>query len=133
MRLRRVRFSVRRLMVAVAVVAVSMGGWKEYQRGMRSRKIYELRVLLFEVQEDLARSDGNRTHAQWEADCREVERLNRHVRDNLGNVTDTVLFPPDPPEVARKKVVHYARLKAKYARAARFPWWPVTPDPPTPR
>lgn len=44
-------------------------------------------------------------------------------------------FPePSPARLARMKIQadYYARMRAKYERAARLPWFRVEPDPPLP-
>ncbi len=130
MRRLRVRFTVRRLMVLVAVVGLSIGGWKEYQRCMRLREDHKIWADTFEHLARFARGLGSRTQEQWEADCREVERLNREPPYRY---IDYWSPRPEPPELARRQADYYSRMQAKYERAARFPWWPVAPDPPIPR
>jgi hypothetical protein len=41
---------------------------------------------------------------------------------------------PEKPVIAAhyRRSDHFAALRAKYERAARFPWLPMPPDPPTP-
>jgi hypothetical protein len=100
MRLPRVRFTVRRMMAAMAIAGALLGA--EIMRERRERFA------------ELARVFGG---TAWSA---------RRAAEN----------PPgthgDP--VTMRSIAEYAdALQMKYARASRYPWLPVAPDPPEPR
>jgi hypothetical protein len=105
MRLSRPRFTLRWLMVAVAVLGASLGLW---------RRSVEFRERADEL-----------TH---------VLIPHRLMPDRLpGIITPVIQRARD--EKARRNAIWYpwARdMVAKYERAARYPWLPVGSDPPEP-
>ncbi len=105
-RLPRVRFTVRRLMVAVALAAVAIGG-----------------VAWVARVERLA-SEYRRQYARHSA---EVQRYGEEASKALG------LGGGRERHVrASRLAAYHARLESKYGRAAHNPWLPVEPDPPPP-
>jgi hypothetical protein len=115
MRLPRVRFTVRRLMIAVAIVALALGIFAECVR--LSRK-----------------SASFRTQAEA---CSGIEETLRMIIAASGPDTPVDVSPgPGMPSrrfTAMVVAEHQAALKLKYERAARRPWLPVEPDPPEPQ
>jgi hypothetical protein len=104
MRMPRVRFSVRGLMVAVVIAACAIGGWIALER---RRADFLRRATSFAPQNHLGTppavgiDKGNGLiHLDWEQWGREDR--------------------------------YAAAMAAKYERAARYPWLPVAPDPPEP-
>jgi hypothetical protein len=100
--LRLPRFTVRRLMVAVAIVALACGVAAELlRRHWQFAKIARDHSEIFLAR---AASEG---------------------------------FPPVPltkiwyPRTA--KTAWHAEMSIKYQKAARYPWFPVAPDPPEPK
>jgi hypothetical protein len=74
------------------------------------------------------------THEKWLEICRWVEfENNKKVPSEVLGGRRVVLGKPDPPELERIRAEYYARLKAKYERAARRPWKPIEPDEPYPK
>ena len=108
MRLARLDFrpSVRRLMVAVAVVAVviGLGAEGERRRGRYARLARQHSVVRDELHKFLAIVPPS-SSLEFFGDRRAVAEL----------------------------VGYHGRLKAKYEEAARHPWLPVEPDPPEPK
>ena len=109
MRLSRFRFTVRRMMAAVAVAAVLLAGghwsWKMIRAslGFRSRA-----AGYAELEAEL------RTWtAEWEA-----SRPSKQRTEMMGSLG--------------RRAEHARGLGLKYARAARSPWLPVAPDPTEP-
>lgn len=106
MGLPRLRFTVRRISVVVAVIALALGGyrWGEERRqsfAILAHNHYKITLLSL----DLA------------------------VAERLGQ-------PPPSQEAARLIRAQVARsrlLAEKYEHAARYPWLPVAPDPPEPK
>jgi hypothetical protein len=104
MRLPRPRFTVRRLMVAVAVVGMVLGSGVEVVR----------RWLLFR--------ERAAQHAQL---------VMRGMCNNPMTGTTVPDFTPAEIEALRQSEYH-RRLYLKYRDAASYPWLPVAPDPPEP-
>lgn len=105
MRILRIRFTLRRMIVVVAIVAVSLGlggMWMRHERYLGLAQGYSL-------QEQVARDHQ---------DLIQVTKMDRRGK---------VLLDAFP-----RKRVHYARMRAKYEHAARHPWLSVAPDPPEP-
>lgn len=107
MRLPRVRFTVRRLMVVVAVVAVILVAtrWSLRLKVYRSKAVEFARVAEANqfYSRDFAPYDG-----QSPGDARKYEWY-------------------------KLSEFYNATLMKKYERAAHAPWLPVEPDPPAPR
>jgi hypothetical protein len=107
MRVPRVRFTVRRMMVAVAVIAIATTlGINLYRRSQRFRRI----AAEFVIKEDMA--------TEW-------------------NPPGTTLVRNAPPgeiglEAKPRNAAYYTLMRMKYERYARRPWLLTTPDPPEP-
>jgi len=109
MRLPSVRFTVRRIMVAVAIMAVFFGA----ADGLRRR-----------------RGSFGQQARKWQrmASAEYIASL---------SVVQHTTFGPSPLELRISEAHyqladHYWALKEKYERAASAPWIPVEPDPPAP-
>ena len=99
----RVRFTVRRLMVAVAIVGVLL--WM---------------TLL-----------GKRVRAfRWMAEYHAAHRMKYPITGSPGAAPRGVDSRGELVSAERDR--WHAALAAKYSRAARSPWLPVEPDPPEP-
>ena len=98
----RFRFTVRRMMVAVAVAA---GGLVLY-------------LYVREKSEPLAR--GYQSMA------------NEHAIRVYQLATWPVENTPEKKARTRAGIAHHSALESKYQRAARYPWLPVAPDPTEP-
>jgi hypothetical protein len=112
MRRPRVRFTVRRLMIAVAVAACLMAAWVGVARLRRLSSDYRVRT---------------EQHAGIE------ETLRRIVASDGANAPVDVSPGPGLPSrrfTAGAVAEHEAALRRKYERASRYPWLPVEPDPP---
>jgi hypothetical protein len=111
MRLPRVRFTVRRLMIVVAVAAGLMAAWVGLAR---------LRLL----------SSDYRARAEQHAGIEET--LRRIVASDGADAPVDISPGPGLRSrrfTARAVAEHEAALRRKYERAARYPWLPVEPDP----
>jgi hypothetical protein len=117
MRMPRRRLEVRTLMGGVAVVAIFFGGVIELPR------LWILRQQYLGVAEK---------YGYWET------RLDGAVGIRQEITYYSLRMPrgsePSPDRLARMKAEasYYAQLRAKYERAARRPWVPVTSDPAPP-
>jgi hypothetical protein len=105
MRLRGIRFTVRRMMVAVAIVGGILAAWIELRR---LRVEYTVRGALHAMKANIY------TYGEWP-----------HSR---------VIFEPrrPPPAPDARKVAYYDAMAQKWWNAAERPWLPVEPDPPDP-
>ena len=108
------RFRLRTLLVAVAVVALLMGGSVEVVRLRRQSAIYRDRADHHAAVEGVLRSIAAR-----QGDGSPVD-------DSPGPGVRSKRF------TARIMAEHEARLRLKYDRAVARPWRPVAPDPPPP-
>jgi hypothetical protein len=105
MRLPRVRFTVRRMMVAVAVVGLLAGLGVEGER--RRERFREEAIHHFVI-----RSDGERARRLW-------AQLPTVFHERVAAIDAWLSY--------------HERMEEKYDRAASFPWLPVAADPPEPR
>ena len=102
MQLPRPRFRVRRLMVAVAVMAVVFGLWKRREQFLERARYYA----------DALSMPCSLPPPETEADA-----FRRWEKDQ---------------EYQRKRIEYFHKLRLKYEHAARFPFFPVEADPPQP-
>jgi len=134
MKLPRVRFTVRRLMVAVSVVGLALGGWLTYRRWV----VYREKAAWHAAQEGWARFYlGGGMAVIRMADGR-VEEVNGPVAVRTptadGGLTEFTI-PPTPgydAETLTRRADHHARFRRKYEHASARPWLAVVPDPPGP-
>jgi hypothetical protein len=111
MRFPRVRFTVRRMMVAVAIIGIVV--WLGIAGGRHWR--YRRLAASYASKESLARnfSSGELT----------ATRITFFLKRPCGESTTSVMA----------HLGYYAEMRAKYDHAARHPWLPVAPDPPEPK
>lgn len=114
MRFPRFRLTLRRLMIAVAAVAISIAG------GIEANRLWRLR-------------DDYRASAAYHAKRENEERKTLSVIATIRNEgLEELPRMPVIEEVAHLRVEHHANLKQKYQRAATRPWQSVQPDPDDP-
>lgn len=105
MRLPRVRFTVQRMMVAVAAAGLALGIVRTYQRVTARRVMVRRHFLLGHV-----------------------------YRGFLDESTYDSTPPSDlaPTEIAgfRSRIAYHDQMRQKWEGATRSPWLPVAPDPP---
>ena len=117
-RLPRVRFTLRRLLLVIALLAVLMATGLELGRATRRAREYRQLAVAHAAFRDLSLG---------EADDYRYAYRHRTTADNRAG-TDLLRSEAHERAMAR----YYDALFAKYLRAARFPWLPVEPDPPPP-
>jgi hypothetical protein len=118
MRLPRVRFTLRRLVIVVAWLAVLMAMGLEAARATRRARAYRQLAVSHAAFRDLCLG---------EADAYQYAFVHRAAADHRAE-TDLARYEAHERALAG----HYNALAAKYRRAARFPWLPVEADPPPP-
>jgi hypothetical protein len=138
MRRPRLRFTIRKLMIAVLVA--SLGFWsvklwllsRDYARRAKAYEAAEtqyrsVRGLFLAVTSSYAQDAANSSAmlASSEAPFLGSEELAKRSRD----LAASLLANAREPE---RKMAYYGALKRKYQRAARYPWLSVAPDPPEP-
>lgn len=121
MRLPRFRFTVRGMMIVVAIIGTGFGGYRMHRHRLRS----------------LGRAQS---HAESESHCSFMWSEVPAYPDFRWPGDLRPSRTPDEirkaVEVARsswdRKIEYHAARRRKYERAARYPWFPVAPDPPEP-
>lgn len=128
MRMPRVRFTVRRMMIAVVIASIPLGA---IARGLRLHAI---------SREHFAERDSFLQRAEGAAPPRPItgfvcgtgwsempdEERERILRDDYGG-------PSSEAYRLFRFGRHHHKLGMKYWEAARHPWLPVEPDPPIPK
>jgi hypothetical protein len=106
----RVQFTVRQLMIAVAVMACLLGGIRLQQLAARyqERSGYFLRRMF-------------------------MERIGCYFDDVTLDVAARDNARRKYEDLSHRRYLRYQALKEKYECAARRPWLPVEPDPPEPQ
>jgi hypothetical protein len=130
MRLPRMRFTVRRMMIVVAFVGVLLAAGLEARWLHRKYREYVTRASID--------SYGERLYREWAAwDIkREADLRSKVEKYWQGGLDDWALHMADYHGQKAAKFTlwadYHARMKAKYEAAARRPWLDVEPDPPEP-
>lgn len=123
------RFTIRRMMVGVAVVAVLVWSVIEARRLHRLSKYYRERAQSAangEIGQQRVIADRAKT-IRW---CQEaLPTAPPQAREAIKQV-----IRANERDMARRPVgiAYYVELKRKYERAARYPWLPVANDPEIP-
>jgi hypothetical protein len=128
MRLPRLRFTVRRLMIAVAIVAVLIVAGLHVETAIRfSRRasIHAGGEVFWREQEQWHREMAKKLLTSH-------ERLKLLRVDDTWNIEHAESFNLEADKIKSWADFH-ASMKAKYRAAARRPWLPVEPDPPSPK
>jgi hypothetical protein len=141
MRLSRVRFTVRNLVIVVAVVAIAIGAEMTRRRWVSYRK----QAAEFAKLEQGMLWTAGRREAEVARREREVEELKEKAKRVEGYpdysrnseriadaMTQRTTMITDEAAHLRQRAAVYSKLKEKYSHAARYPWLPVEPDPPEP-
>jgi hypothetical protein len=110
MKLNMPRFTVRLLMVVVAIAGVVVGSITMWNRSVHYKEQYLQNRYMRAVydRQDLYFADGTLAYPKpklWASDAARYKRL----------------------------FDYFDSLSRKYERAAKFPWLPVAPDPPEPQ
>ena len=133
MRLPRVQFTVRRMMVSVAVVAVLVANVELMRRHVVSRALATKHAAMQAELEAARRLAEER--AKWVellAERGEVEAPTSFpLIDPLAGATTLSEVRALSTRYA-KQAAYHAQLRRKYERAAARPWLPIEPDPPPP-
>jgi Tfp pilus assembly protein FimT len=113
-----VRFTLRRLLIVIALLAVLIAAGLEGARATRRAREYRQIAVAHAAFRDLSLG---------EAEAYRYVYIHKAPADSRAG-TDLLRSEAKERALAR----HYEALSAKYRRAARFPWLPVEPDPPQP-
>ena len=134
MRPLRLRFTVRRMMVVVAVFGIVLGGWLEVSRLVRVSTARRREAASYAASEALARKFA-RQSSQFAQELLRVAKSSRPSAIQSDFSQRFELKPSiaeDNAARSRRNADHWAMMKKKYERAARSPWFSVEPDPPPP-
>jgi hypothetical protein len=118
----RLRFSVRRLMVVVAAVALLLGGSIAAYRLLGAALYHRRQAQMYALAEadtlqELARQEQRVTELKQQGDSQAGTKLAMHT---------------GLAELARRRATYFAAMKRKYKVAASRPWVSVPTDPPPP-
>jgi hypothetical protein len=137
MRLPRLRFTIRWMMVVVAIVALALGSTLWGLKMRRLAHFYAVRASMSKQLETKHRG----LEARVTREIQEIEKLQQEIGEPRP-VTDEPSFASISAKQMRrvleavahtKKLAdHHATLRRKYERAARYPWLNIEPDPPEP-
>jgi hypothetical protein len=145
MRMPRIRFTVRGIMVVVALVAVGIGGviWgmrleplaQRYRDLAKSHAEDERSSSeMAEQMEKLARNSDRELHKlETLANTSENAEIRLSYRGAIRSARDSLWREKHFADVAKRRAIYHGILRGKYARAARYPWLPVAADLPVPR
>ncbi len=142
MRLPRIRFTVRRIMIVVAIAALALAAndlrlrWDRF-RALRSSHEAKWRGCL--ILADLHAA----TAAQDEGEAKRLRAAIlsgqypvQSAAELVAHIALNTEAAAASERLAEEKLRTYARfhdaLRLKYERAARYPWLSVKPDPPAP-
>lgn len=117
MRLPRFRFTVRGMMLALAIVGIALFAIMEADRLNRLATRYRKRA-----------EDSRFISESYSADMTWLRE--KHIQTQSDVEKRAIAKTLD---LNGRKIDHHSRLARKYADAARYPWLPVAPDPPTPK
>ncbi len=106
MRLLRVRFSARWLMIAVALLVISLGLMQRRSRALALAEHHRSQIV-----------------SQIWVCGKGSSRIYHYYVDGLGN-------PPTTRQI--KSSEWHRKLYSKYLRASHYPWLPIESDPPEP-
>ncbi len=144
------RFTVRRMMVAVAIVAVAIGIIVQVNHWRDRARYYAARAGLLDIRARWERDEASRAQSLadqfWEdakgyyTDPVEWVRRRKAARHWTGEPQDYVARLEGMAERQQRSAArtfrmadYHAALSEKCRRAARSPWLPVAPDPPEPK
>jgi hypothetical protein len=158
-RLPQVRFTMRRMMVAVAVAGASLGVATEANRLLRLSRSYRARAVNH-VRERANLMLGRAMYSAWLAETIEERRDWRATMERwrsapgprvemvigpgemmadwayfermLGNLDANIRWSASEVERSSRRLAYHDALISKYSRAALYPWLPVLTDPPEP-
>jgi len=108
------KVTIRRAMIAVAIIAVPLGFWS---RAMFSRRQSYLSDAAYH-----ARREGEERH--------NLEVFERNRRARAAATSDPSMAKME--QASRLRVAYHVVLKNKYQKAAAHPWVSIPPDPKDP-
>ena len=114
MRLPRVQFTIRRLMISVAIVGLILGG--EIIR--RRRQFYRTSAAYH------AKEEGRMLWLLRGGFVHETDETGKRRRVQIGRNLDR--------EQVRERLLYHSVMRERYQRVARYPWLSIRSDPPMP-
>jgi hypothetical protein len=125
MRLPRVQFTMRGILIAVACIGLVMGGL----RLIWLRSVYRKVALAHAAYEKLART----LQTLVENEDQDERKLEIAFGIKVQSESEAVKAKRAADAGVNQKTAEYhAAMKHKYEQAASSPWIPITPDPPRP-
>jgi hypothetical protein len=126
------RFTVRRMMIAVALASVVLGVTREVSRLGTLAREYRRKALV-SAREERQWRRGLVARVASEAEARRLSAALRPRDRDLADLWELeALDWSEHVGEVRAILAHHSRMRHKYERAASRPWEPVAPDPPEP-
>jgi hypothetical protein len=118
---RRARFTVRQLMVTVAVVGAALAGGRTISAVVQQWDVYSSRARMWAWYEQ-----------QERAFIRDVPFTLKALKDTPSDREYRAVLEARVQH-AQRRIPYFNTMRRKYQRAALFPWSSVPPDPPEPK
>ena len=133
MRSPRARLTLRRLMIAVAVFGLLLGGWAEIRRLNRQSPKYRSRARSHREEEAMAL--GRQRSLTWDYRRSASERSSADLGDFqvvFGASDDQLASMKRQVDEVASEVNYHRAMAEKYEAAARHPWLPLPSGPTKP-
>jgi hypothetical protein len=140
MRLPRPRFTMRRLMVVIAIASGLLGVTAEAVKLLGKKAAYRSRAAMHAVEARALTANFHRIYLARKSYEKRVDER-REEADPRGYLDLGRRIPANRMMLLKFDELRYSnlfryewheRMREKYETAARYPWRPVPPDPPQP-
>jgi hypothetical protein len=125
-------FTIRQMMVVVAVTGVLLGGWLEAARLIRVATTRRREAASHAASEALVRKFATSSSQQAQELLQSAEQWRSSNPRFAQEVKRSASIAWDQAERYNRNADYWAMLHKKYDRAARLPWSSIEPDPPPP-
>jgi hypothetical protein len=132
MRAPAVRFTIRRMMIAVAVFGVVLGVWLELSRLARIAAARRRDAASYAASEAIARKFALQYSRQAQQYLSSAESSGPSNAGFLEELRRVASYAESAAARYRRNADYWAMMNKKYERAARAPWSSVEPDPQPP-
>lgn len=122
------QFPLRHLLIAIALLAVVLGGTIQLIRWRERSRLFTIKAARLASRARILRRDAGKTYSQWAEDRRRFDQMYPN-----GKLGDWLLMPvPIEPRQAARQAQRHEQQAAHYRHLARYPWLDEPPTPPPP-